>query len=226
MKQTVLVIILCMLITNLNGQNKYASISGYSFGARSLSVKSLNDALKTEGLAEVKPIAVAADWVGTFWSENFVFNVKINYFASRNKEDINLTTLWCWGASYDFGFPVWKNEKMSLYPYFNLAYMVSQLKTQQITDAKSFGAVYNQSLVERSFINNGELDAALGLAYRIRVFGNHLLEVGGRYHLPLITSKKWRYIDNKVDFPKIDCRGWAIGITWVTNLRTKKATTE
>jgi len=97
-----------------------------------------------------------------------------------------------------------------------------RLKTQQTTNASSFGAVYNQPLVERTFYNNGELDAALGLAYRA-ILGkrkSYMLEVGGGYNFSLLRSK-WRYIENKIDFPKIDCRGWVFGITWASNIKQK-----
>ena len=188
-------------------------------GVRTLSTQSLNDALKNEGLAELNPIASTFNMGRTSVNKEFVFNSSLNIFISRKKEDINSTFLSSWGASLDFGRQIWGNDKMSLYPYLGLSYMFTFLKTQQTTNAKSFGAVYQQPLVERSFTNyNGELDATLGLSYRVGLGKNYMLEVGGGYQFPLLRSK-WRYNDKKIDFPKMDCRGWVMGINVVYGIK-------
>ena len=222
MKQIVLVATLCVLVASVNGNNPSYSGISCGIGIRTLSVQSLNEALKNEGLAELSPVAVSINFAPTFWNEHFVFNYKIHYFSSSTKKDTDMTMFSGWGASMDFGFPILKKDKMSLFPYFSLSYMMPRLKTQQTTNANSFGTVYSQPLKERTFYNNGELDTALGLAYRV-VLGkrkSYMLEVGGGYNFSLLRSK-WRYIENKIDFPKIDCRGWVIGITWAGNIRQK-----
>ena len=222
MKQTILALILCLLMTNIRGNHPSYSFSYWNFGVRNLSVQSVNDALKIEGLAELKPVAFAANGlIGfAFWEENFVFNGKLSVFRSENKEGINLTWFGGFGSSFDFGYQIWKNDKMCLYPFINLTIMATFFKTQQKTDAKSFSAVYHQPLIERSF-NSGELDSALGLAYSVRIGKRDILEIRGGYNFPLLRGK-WRYIDEKIDFPKIDCRGWEIGVTWATNIKSKK----
>ena len=225
MKQTILAVIFCIFLTSINGNSQSNSSSYLNFGVRSLSVQSLNDALKSEGLAELKPIAfsVSGFWDNGFaiWDEPFVFNGSLSFLSSRNKEDLNLTCLWGLGFSLDFGYQIWKNDKMFLFPFVNLTYMVPYLKTQQKTDAQSFGAVYNQPLLERSFTNNGELDGALGLTYCFRIGKRDMLGIRGGYNYSILRSK-WRYSDKKIDFPKMDCRGWEIGIIWVTNVKSKK----
>ena len=222
MKQTILALILCMLMTNIKGNNPSYSFSYWNFGVRNLSVQSLNDALKIEGLAELKPVAFAANGlIGfAFWEEHFVFNGKLNFLSSRNKEGINLTWFGGVGSSFDFGYQIWKNDKMCIYPFINLTLMATQLNTQQKTDAKSFASVYQQPLIERSF-TGVEFDGALGLTYCVRIGKSDILEIRGGYNFPLLRGK-WRYSDEKIDFPKIDCRGWEIGITWATSVKSRK----
>ena len=177
-------------------------------------MQSLNEALKNEDLAELKPLASNANIGVTTWHKKFVFNGKFTFAAASSKENSNITRFLGLGFSMDFGRPIWSNDKMFLYPYFTLSYMTPFIKTQQTTDdAKSFSAVYNQPLVERSFFNNGELDAALGLSYRVILRKRLMLDIGGGYHFPPLRSK-WRYMEKKIDFPRMDCRGWVIGITW------------
>ena len=224
MKQTFLVIILCMLVIVVKGNNPFPTYSSgpcYEYGIRFLSVQSLNDALKNEGLAEITPFAANFSIGGTSWHKKFVFNGKISAISARGKENSNITRFWAWGVSMDFGRPIWSNDKMFFYPYLTLSYIVPYVKTQQTTDAKSFGAVYNQSLLERSFyMNLGELDVALGIAYRVKLGKKHMMNIGGGYHFPLLRSS-WVYIDKKIDFPTIDCRGWVIGITWSYTIKQK-----
>ena len=222
MKQSILLVIICMLASVANGNENFYMGRFVGVGVRTQSAQSLNNALKSEGLAKIDPIVATFNIGATGVKDAFVFNWNLNSFASHNKDNVNLTFLRGWGVSLDFGRQIWGNDKMSLYPYFGLSYMQSFLKTQQTTNANSFGAVYQQQLVERSFTNNGELDAALGLAYRVKLGKRDMLEIGGGYHFPLLRSK-WRYIDEKIDFPKLDCRGWVIGITWI-KYRTKKST--
>jgi len=226
-----------MLITGVYGNSPYYSSKFLGSGVRTLSVQSLNNALKEEGLVELNPIAYTFHIGKTSWNEiyivtrdfkgnvsaredYYILNRKFSVLVSNNKDDLNRTLFSGLGYSLDFGYPIWKNNKMILYPYFNLSYMFSFLKTQQITNINSFTAVYNQQLVERSFYNYGELDAACGLAYRVKLGESFMLEVGGGYNF-LLTQSKWRYADNKIDFPKIDCRGWVFGISFGTIINKK-----
>lgn len=225
-----------MLTTDINANYPHYPSKFLGIGVRSLSVQPLNNALKNEKLVEINPIAYTFNIGRTSWNEViisvfngkypvryvdlYMLNSKINVFVSDNKDDLNRTLFSGFGYLLDFGYPILKNQKMFLYPYFNLSYLFSRLKTQQKTNAKSLAAVYNQPLVERTFYNFGELDVALGLAYRVKLGTNYMLEVGSGYNFPVLRSK-WRYIDNKIDFPKIDCRGWVIGITWAGNIKQK-----
>ena len=233
MRQTILAIILCMLATDINANYPYYPSKFLGIGVRTFSAQSLNDVLKNEGLLEINPIAYNFCIGRTSWNEviiavhngkytskitdRYVLNSKINVFVSNNKDDLNRTVFSGLGYSLDFGYPIWKNDKMFLYPYFNLSYMFSRLKTQMKTNANSLTAVYNQPLVERTFYNFGELDVAFGLAYRVKLGTSFMIEVGGGYHFP-ISRSKWRYVNNKIDFPKIDCRGWLFGIVLGINI--------
>ena len=82
-------IVACLAATSANGNNPSPVYSGrlLDIGIRNLSVQSLNDALKSEGLAELKPFAVNYSIGGTTWHKKFVFNGKITAFASRSKEN-------------------------------------------------------------------------------------------------------------------------------------------
>ena len=223
MKQTFLAVILCMLLIDAKGNHPspfYSSRLYYDLGIRTLSVQSLNDALKNVGLAELKPLASNVNIGVTTWHKKFVFNSKFTFVAASGKENSNITRFGGIGFSMDFGRPIWSNDKMFLYPYFTLSYMMPFIKTQQTTNAKSFSAVYHQPLAERSFFNIGELDAALGLAYRVILGKKQMLDIGGGYHFPLLRNK-WTYIEKKIDFPKIDCRGWVVGITWSIYVKQK-----
>ena len=183
-------------------------------GIRSLSVKPLNDALKNKGLAEINPNPFFFQFGYSPKSEKFVHNIKFHFFSPTSEKGENKTQLSGGGFSYDFGYKILKNDKMCLYPYLGLSYMAYTFETVQKSDAKSFEEVYNQSLVNRRFENYGGLDAALGLSYRIKLGKVTMLEIGSGYNLPLLMSK-WRYFNNKIDFPKIDGKGWVIGLNLV-----------
>ena len=92
MKQTILALMLCMLMANIKGNNPSYSLSYLNIGVKNLSVKTLNDALKIEGLAELKPVAITASGlIGfAFWEENFVYNGKLSVFSSRNTCELDL----------------------------------------------------------------------------------------------------------------------------------------
>jgi hypothetical protein len=91
--------------------------------------------------------------------------------------------------------------------------MFTQIGTQQKTAAVSFGSVYEQSLPDRRFNNTGELNAALGLAYQFKIATGCLLNLRGGYNFRLWQSK-WKYSQNTIAFPGVDCRGWEIGLSF------------
>jgi hypothetical protein len=189
-------------------------------GIRFLSLQSFNDALKHENLTELNTSA-ANIFIGKTWeSEKNVFNYGIVGFSTYGSDDLNRSIFWGWGISQDFVYKIWKNDKMSLYPYSNLSFKFPQFRTHQKTDANSFGTVYQQTLVDRTFTNNGESNLALGLTYRIKMGKENLLGIGGGYHFRLWQGK-WYYAGNTVSFPKVDCRGWEIEITWISSYKKR-----
>ena len=104
---------------------------------------------------------------------------------------------------------------MLLYPYCNIPYIFSsRIRIQQKTDADSFSLVYHQPLVERTFVNKGELDAGLGLKCSILIFKHQVITIGAGYNFRL-WQQGWNYAGNTIkDFPQVDCKGWDIGISW------------
>ena len=195
----------------------------YKVGVRFLSLQSFNEVLKTEGLAELNPAAFSCYFGNTIFNEKFVFNHGLHAFAAHGSENLNRSHFWGFGLSLDFGYQIWKNSRMCLYPYINASFSGNQFRTFQKTDANTIHSVYAQSLVERTFSRDGELDAALGLSYQIKISKNYLLRVGGGYYFRL-WQNDWRHCSgNKVEFPKVDNRGWEIGISWtLLNRKTVK----
>ena len=209
----ILFLFLFLFFIDVNGNN--GSGLEYRAGIRFLYLQPLNDALKQEGLAELNPNAFSVSMGKTVFNEKFVFNYRLHSFAAHGKENINRSHFWGFGISLDFGFPVWKNNKMCLYPYFNPSFNANQFRTFQKTDANSISSVYAQPLVERTF-TGGDISAALGLSYQIIIAKKYLLKVGGGYHFRLWQPSDWRHLSgSKIDFPKVDNRGWEIGVSWL-----------
>jgi hypothetical protein len=198
-------------IIGVNANNPYFG-STMKGGVKILSLQSLNDALQHEGLAKLNSTAFSYTPGMTKGNEKFVLNCGFDFFVATGKENSNYSRLSGFGYSMEYGRVIWRNDRMCLYPYLKVYYFWSRLRTFQGVNANSFASVYAQPLVERSFNNIGELDAALGLSFQIKITKDHLLRVGGGYNFRLLQGK-WYYFD-KVDFPKVDCRGWEIGITW------------
>jgi hypothetical protein len=202
-------------IIGAHAGDKYAGIT-FNAGVRILSFQSFNNALQAEGLAKLNPTAFDCGIGQTVGNDKFDFTSRFGVFVANGKENLNYSRFWGLSVSLDYGYKVWKNDKMCLYPYFGLSYIGSFLGTYEDVTANTFASAYAQPAVSRSFSNgNGELDAALGLSYQIKAGKGHLIRVNGGYQFPLLKSKKWYYLGNKVKFPKVDCRGWEIGITWV-----------
>jgi len=215
-------IVACLVVTSTIGNDLVAKEKKsrtdlpvfIGVGIKSLSVKPLNDALKNKGLSEINPNPFFFQFGYTPKSETFVHNIKFHFFSPTSEKGENRTQFLGGGFSFDFGYKILKNDKMYLYPYLGLSYMAYTFETVQKSDAKSFEELYNQLLVNRRFENYGGLDAALGLSYRINIGKISMLEIGGGYQLPLLMSK-WRYFNNKMEFPKTDAKGWIIGLNLI-----------
>ena len=186
-------------------------------GTRFLSIKSLNDALIHEGYPKLNTNALYVYFGRRYETEKWIFNTGISVLGTSGKDNSNISQFMNWGFSIEAGYKIWGNEKMNLYPYCNIPYILSsQIRTQQKTDANSFESVYQQPLVDRTFVNRGELDSTFGLKCAVKIGKSQLLTIGGGYNFKLYQSK-WAYVENKIeDFPRADCRGWEIAISLST----------
>ena len=205
-------------VVGLHADNPRSDFSGINLrlGVRILSLQSLNDALQNEGLAEVNPIAFSYNLGFTRFNEKFVTNLNFISFRAYGQKNQNKSNFQGLGISFDLGYQIFGNEKMSLYPYVNLSFIQNRFQTHQQSNASNFSAIYAQQLVERTFIRGSEFGSALGLSYQIKIAKNHLLRVGGGYHFRFWQPFDWYHqLENKVNFPKVDNSGWEVGITWV-----------
>jgi len=202
-------IFLFLLFIGANGKNGGTEMQ---VGVRFLSPHEINDVLTREGFAKLNSNSFYWHIGRMIEFEKWIYNNKICFLSAISEENSKITQFRSWGYSIDGGYKIWSNDKMALYPYFNISCMFSRFNTQQKTEAKSFLSVYQQSIFDRTFINRGELSSALGLSFMVKS-GVSFYTIRGGYNFRL-WQDKWTYARNVVDFPKVDCRGWEIGITW------------
>jgi len=203
-------IFLTMLVVCTNGTEPFSG-SVAKLGIKMLSVQSLNDALHQEGLAKLNSNALLL-YVGRTKGGNkwFVDAGIVGYWVS-GKNDQNICSFSSFGIPIGYGYKIWENNNMSIYPYLNLSLMSTRLLVNDKTSASSFSSAFVSPATTRAFSNN-EIDAALGISILLGKKRRDCIEI--RYNFRLMQDN-WNYSGNTIkDFPRVDCRGWEIGITW------------
>ena len=203
---------LTMLVVCTNGTEPFSGRNS-KFGIKMLSVQSLNDALHQEGLAKLNSNALLLYIGKTAGRNNWFIDTGFTAYWVRGKEDQSTSSFSCFGIPFGYGYKIWENNSMCVYSYLNLSWMPTRLQIDDKTSANSFSSAFASPATTRAFFNQ-EIDSALGLSIHLGKKKREWVEISGRYNFRLWQSK-WNYSGNTIkDFPRVDCRGWEIGIAW------------
>ena len=225
MKTSIYIIHICILLMFVtrvyagNGNERASvKVGMFGLGVRWLHTPSLNDALMRQGLACLGEVAYTPHVGVRYGCGRNMVEMSVVGLVVNNKENLTTSSLTAWGFSFGYGYQIWKTRRMAVYPFLEASWLFPRFRTQEETGATSFDAVYGRPTAERTFYNAGEMDAALGVAYRLKVGGKgNALDFRGGYNLRLFQGS-WRYAGKKTDFPGTDLRGWEVGIAWIYDL--------